>query len=201
MPGTEILLIFASYLIGSIPFGLLIGKHYNIDIRQQGSCNIGATNVARVVGKKMGILTLILDFSKGIIPIWIASLIYPDNNKVIAVAGAAAVIGHMFPIYLKFKGGKGVATGLGLFVFLSPFALLTAIGAFILVVYLTGFVSLGSLVMATLTPTCMYFLSEPDWKIMLSLFITLLIWWKHRSNVQRLLKGKEKSWKKRSKSE
>ena len=118
------LCIAASYFVGAIPFGLVLSRSSNVDIRKNGSCNIGATNVTRLLGKKMGFLTLMLDITKGFLPIYIAALIIgeePGRNLIIGLCGAATVIGHMYPVYLGFKGGKGVATGLGVFLYLAPF--------------------------------------------------------------------------------
>jgi len=120
-------LIVASYLVGAIPFGILLSKGSGVDIRAQGSKNIGATNVARLLGKKLGLLTLLADIAKGFSPLFVAGRLLPadvQQGTVLALCGAATVLGHMFPVYLGFRGGKGVATGLGVFLYLglSPWA-------------------------------------------------------------------------------
>ncbi len=192
--------IAASYLVGAIPFGLVISRSSNVDIRKSGSCNIGATNVTRLLGKKMGILTLLLDITKGFLPMYIAALVIgdtPDRNLVIGLCGAATVIGHMYPVYIGFKGGKGVATGLGVFLYLAPLTVLFSLGIFVVAVGLSGFVSLGSLVASAAVPLWLYLLAEPSWKILVASFIGCMIWFKHLPNIRRLLSGTEKSWKKK----
>ena len=117
--------ILVSYLVGAIPFGLLLSRGSGIDIRTQGSKNIRATNVARLLGKKIGALTLAFDVLKGFAPMFLAALLVQDDPQrelIIALCGAASVLGHMFPVYLRFKGGKGVATALGAFLYLAPLA-------------------------------------------------------------------------------
>ncbi len=199
---TAVLCVLASYLIGAIPFGLLLSRSSGVDVRTAGSGNIGATNVARLMGKKMGLMTLLLDISKGFLPIYAASLIMkgdPHQDIVTALCGAATVIGHMYPIYLGFRGGKGVATGLGVFLFLAPPALLFSLVLFIIVVTISGFVSLGSLLASASIPLWLYLLDEPGWKLIPAGFIAIMIWWKHNANIRRLLSGTEKSWQKKEK--
>ncbi|HHL35344.1 MAG TPA: glycerol-3-phosphate 1-O-acyltransferase [Desulfobulbaceae bacterium] len=200
---TSVFLIIGSYLVGAVPFGLLLSRSSGIDIRTQGSCNIGATNVARLLGKKMGILTLLLDVAKGFFPMFLTALIIGDGqgrNLIIALSGAATVVGHMYPVYLGFKGGKGVATGLGVFLYLAPLSVLFSLLLFIVAVALSGFVSLGSLLASAAIPLWLFLLGEATWKILLSAFIGILIWFKHVPNIKRLLAGTEKSWKKRKKA-
>ncbi len=196
---TAIFLILASYLVGAIPFGLLLSRSSGVDIRSQGSGNIGATNVARLLGKKIGILTLLLDVSKGFFPMFVTALVIgggPGHNLLVALSGAATVIGHMYPVYLGFKGGKGVATGLGVFLYLAPLSVLFSLLLFIVAVGLSGFVSLGSLLASAAIPFWLYLLGAAGWKILLSSFIGIMIWFKHIPNIKRLLSGTEKSWKK-----
>ena len=194
------LFILASYLIGAIPFGLLVSRGSGIDIRTQGSKNIGATNVNRLLGKKLGLLTLFADIAKGYVPMFAASQLLPETeykNTLIALCGAATILGHMFPVYLGFKGGKGVATGLGVFLFLAPAAVPFCLVVFIAAVWLSGFVSLGSLLGALAVIPALWFFEEPTWKIVLAAFVVLVIWIKHSQNILRLLQGTEKSWKKK----
>jgi glycerol-3-phosphate acyltransferase PlsY len=193
-------MIIVSYLIGAVPFGLLLSRGRGVNIREQGSKNIGATNVSRLLGKKLGFLTFFLDCAKGYLPMFFAGLLLgdtPNHHAVIALCGAAAVIGHMFPIYLGFKGGKGVATGLGVFLFLAPKAVLISLAVFIAAVAATGFVSLGSLLASAAVLPCLYLFAEPTWKFFLAGFIVAMIWLKHYQNIGRLLKGNEKSFKKK----
>ncbi|MDJ0621852.1 MAG: glycerol-3-phosphate 1-O-acyltransferase PlsY [Desulfocapsaceae bacterium] len=197
----EIVLLVASYLIGAIPFGLLVGKLAGVDVRQHGSKNIGATNVNRLLGKKLGIITLVLDVLKGFLPITLAAQILGDSSQAVIYAcgcGVLAVVGHMFPIYLGFKGGKGVATGLGVFLYLSPLAIAISLLIFIGVVALSGFVSAGSLAAAGLFPLWLYLLGASAPLIVTALIIAVLIWIKHHENIGRLVRGEEKSWKKKA---
>lgn len=193
-------LIFISYLVGSIPFGLLLGKMAGIDVRRDGSGNIGATNVSRLLGKKIGAVTLLLDAAKGLLPMVAAGALGFEQN-IVMLCGAAACIGHMFPLYLGFRGGKGVATALGIFLYLSPLALLFCAVAFFVAVFLSGFVSLGSLIAAGLMPVVVFFQQGNGSCFYLAIFISMLIWIKHRSNIIRLMHGEEKSWKKKKESE
>ncbi|XCN74027.1 MAG: glycerol-3-phosphate 1-O-acyltransferase PlsY [Candidatus Electrothrix aestuarii] len=200
MQFSSFFLIIASYLIGAVPFGLLLSRGKGINIREQGSKNIGATNVSRLLGKKLGFLTFLLDCTKGFLPMFLAGRLLGEGetqNGVIALCGAAAVIGHMFPIYLRFKGGKGVATGLGVFLYLAPLAVLISMVIFIAVVAATGYVSLGSLLSSAVVLPCLYFFAEPSWKLSVAGFIIIMIWIKHHENIGRLLKGTEKSFKKK----
>ena len=199
MSVTGILLILASYLVGAIPFGLVLSWGSGIDIRTRGSKNIGATNVSRLLGKKLGLCTLGLDIAKGYLPMYLAGLLLgstPERNLVIGLCGAAAITGHMFSIYLGFKGGKGVATGLGVFLYLAPKALLICLSVFISAVGLSGYVSLGSLLGSAAILPGLYFFGEPSWKLFLAGFVVCMIWIKHSQNIRRLLNGTEKSFKK-----
>jgi glycerol-3-phosphate acyltransferase PlsY len=147
MMNKEALVIVAlAYLVGSIPFGLILSKLFaKRDIRSAGSGNIGATNVMRVLGKKLGVLTLMFDILKGAIFVILAEVV--THSEIWAsLAGLAAFLGHLYPIYLNFRGGKGVATSVGIFLFLAPYALLVDIVIFLLVVYQTRYVSLGSII-------------------------------------------------------
>lgn len=195
----NILFPIASYLIGAIPFGLLVGRLSGIDVRKSGSGNIGATNVARLLGKKLGVITLLLDCLKGFLPIFLASHMLPEGpnrDTVILLCGLLAVVGHMFPVYLGFKGGKGVATGLGVFIFLSPVAMGITVAVFVITVALTGFVSAGSLAAAGLGPLWLWLLGEPIGAVITGILISALIWIKHHENIGRLIRGEEKTWKK-----
>ncbi len=197
----NILLIIASYLIGAIPFGILMSRGRGVNIREQGSKNIGATNVSRLLGKKLGFCTLLLDVAKGFLPMFAAGLILgndPNRNLVIALCGGASIIGHMFPVYLGFRGGKGVATGLGVFLYLAPAALLLCLVVFVAVVGLTGYVSLGSLLASAAILPGLFLYGEPVWKFYLAFFVVVMIWCKHYQNIGRLLSGTEKSFKKKA---
>jgi acyl phosphate:glycerol-3-phosphate acyltransferase len=187
----------AAYLLGSIPFGLLLGKLFGAaDIRKAGSGNIGATNVARVAGPLAGILTLLLDAAKGALAVLLAARLTNDSALWMMIAGLCALVGHCFPIWLSFRGGKGVATAAGVFLVLCPAAFLGAAILFFLVVLYWRFVSLGSMSAAAAMPLLIYFFwaphHAPPYTITFgSLAAALLIVYKHEANIQRLLQGDE----------
>jgi acyl phosphate:glycerol-3-phosphate acyltransferase len=193
------ILLIGSYLVGAIPFGLLISKAAGIDVRREGSRNIGATNVSRVLGKKLGILTLVCDVAKGYLPMLFADLSLPEgetHQMIISLCGVMTVVGHMFPLYLMFKGGKGVATGLGVFLFLSPPAIAVSLVIFVMSVVWTGYVSIGSLLVSALVPLLIWFFGGSGTTILAASAITFLIWIRHWENIGRLIRGEEKTWKK-----
>lgn len=194
----HILLICGAYLLGAVPFGLLFGKLAGVDVRSSGSGNIGATNVGRLLGRKLGLLTLAADTGKGVAPMLLAAGLLPagpERDLVVVLCGGAAFLGHIFPIYLKFKGGKGVATALGVFLYLAPLAAALDLLIFGVVVYNWGYVSLGSLTATLLMPGLVWLLSGSLPITLLALLIGALIWFKHRENITRLLNRQEKSWK------
>lgn len=201
MNSIGILCILCSYCIGSIPFGLVLSRGTGIDIRSEGSKNIGATNVTRLLGKKLGALTLLCDLLKGYLPMLIAASLLKgtaSQHLVVALCGAAAVLGHMFPLYLRFKGGKGVATALGAFLYLAPWAVLGCLLVFVGLVYFSGFVSLGSLLGSLSILLWLPLLHAPQWKLWLAAFIVAMIWLKHAHNIGRLISGTEKTWKRKA---
>ena len=194
----------ASYLIGAIPFGLLIGKCCGIDIRKTGSCNIGATNVTRSVGKTAGKICFFLDFLKGALPVAAAQLIYEMPWLTIG-CGAAAILGHIFPVFLKFKGGKGISTAAGAIFAIAPCPLLAALAVWVVVFELSGYVSLGSIAAAVALPVFAFVcarygigspLARGRWMLLFFLAAAVLAIWRHRSNIRRLLDGTESSFKK-----
>ena len=183
-----------AYLLGSIPFGYLLVRAFrNEDIRASGSGNIGATNVMRSGSKWLGIATLLLDLAKAYAGVLIARHLMPDNYDLQVAAGVAAILGHVYPVWLKFKGGKGVASALGVFLALSPLATLCTFGVFLVVVLLTRYVSLGSITAAAAFPLFGFYFQPQRTSIVVCgfLFIPLLIIAKHHQNIQRLLKGTE----------
>lgn len=194
---TTLLLVLAAYLLGSIPFGLLLAKTFGgKDVRQHGSGNIGAANVSRVAGPLAGILTLILDAGKGAAAVWLASRFTDNNASAMIFAGIAALAGHCFPIWLRFQGGKGVATAMGVFLALCPLAAIAAVVVFLLVVLFGRYISLGSLSAAAAMPLLVYFLWAPGHAPPLvitlgTLFVAALIFYKHDGNMQRLIDGEE----------
>jgi glycerol-3-phosphate acyltransferase PlsY len=197
IPITLLCIPVAAYILGSIPFGLLLTKLFGgTDVRKEGSGNIGATNVARVAGTLPGILTLLLDAAKGAAAVLLAEHLSNQSAMWMMIAGFAALVGHCFPIWLNFKGGKGVATAAGLFLVLCPLAFLGAILLFILVVLFWRYVSLGSITAAAAMPLLIYFLWAPRHVpppvIMFgSLAVVMLVVYKHDANIQRLVEGAE----------
>lgn len=186
----EILFIICSYLLGSIPFGYLIFYFTERkDIRQFGSGNIGATNVLRSKGKLAGLFTLILDVSKGFIPVFYGSIHF-DSPIIAILGGAAVIIGHIFPLFLKFKGGKGVATLAGTVLALSLPGLLIFLGAFIIAAWITKYVSAGSLAGVVVVFFFVLFTQLAEVS-MIFLIITVLIIVRHRSNIKKIISGTE----------
>lgn len=220
MTQLETLLIFAaalagSYLIGSIPFGFLIGKFKGIDIRTQGSGNIGATNVTRVVGKGWGRLCFACDLLKGAVPVLIASyflknLQWPSHTAgglLVVLTAFAAVTGHIYPIYLGFKGGKGVSTAAGAILALNPLAVLCAGAVWGIVFFSSRYVSLASICAAVALPAAAWILARfahisvtrPE--MILLLVFALLTIVRHTSNIKRLLNGTESRFVKKPETE
>lgn len=186
----EPLLVIFAYLLGSIPTGFIIGTLSGIDVRQAGSGNVGATNVARVIGKREGLLTLLGDVAKGFIPVYLS--VYLELELTITgVVALAAFLGHLYPLFLGFQGGKGVATALGIFLSLAPMAAVVLIFVFSFVAMVSRIVSLASLIAAGVAPVAFWFFSYPPILVWLSLLIGLLIVWRHRDNIQRLISGAE----------
>ena len=182
------LLIF-SYLIGSIPNAFWIGKVFkNIDIRQQGSGNVGATNAARVLGYKYGFMTLVLDVLKGAIPTYIG---YKMGANLGIYAAICAIIRHSYSIFLKFKGGKAVATTVGIFLIISPYSILALLVVFFAIVFLTGYVSIASMVSALCLAVAVYLFKGTTPEIIFSIIIGLFVIYKHKSNIKNLINKKE----------
>jgi glycerol-3-phosphate acyltransferase PlsY len=195
------LLPIAAYFLGSVPFGLLIVKATaGTDIREKGSGNIGAANVARNAGPLAGALTLFLDAAKGYVAVLLAAYFTHGNIRWMAIAAVAAVVGHMFPVWLKFHGGKGVATGLGVFLPICWQAVAAGVVLWVLVVVFWRYSSLGSIVTAAALPVFVYFLyaprhAPPDIVTVSTALVAVLIITKHRSNIQRLIAGEENKLK------
>ena len=201
-----IIVLVVGYFLGAIPFGYLLVRVFRgEDIRRSGSGNIGATNVVRSGAKGLGLTTLLLDALKGTFAVWIA-LGLADSGyntcggatpcipavRLMAAAALAAVLGHMFPVWLKFRGGKGVATAVGVFAMLVPKALVIAFILFVIVVALTRYVSLGSILAAIAVPVAAWFVEPAGWRslVMIAIICTLVII-KHHQNISRLLAGSE----------
>jgi len=180
-----------AYLVGSIPFGLIVARVLGgTDIRNSGSGNIGATNVARSLGATAGVLTLFLDLGKGAGAAWLGGKLagVPEGS---CIAGLAAVLGHVFPLYLRFRGGKGVATGLGVFLILEPISVALAALVFLAGVAATRRVSVGSMLGALALPMILHF-REIRWSLTITAWVcSLLILYRHRDNLARLWRGTE----------
>jgi glycerol-3-phosphate acyltransferase PlsY len=186
----EIIGIIFSYLLGSIPTGYIVGVLAGVDIRKAGSGNVGATNVARVVGKTRGLVTLIADVGKGFIPVFIAGRL-GFSHTAVALVAIAAFLGHLYPVFLKFQGGKGVATAFGVLLALAPMATLILMIVFAVVAVSSRLVSLGSIVVALATPITLWFLFYSPTVIATGVFFAVMIIARHRRNIQRLFAGTE----------
>jgi glycerol-3-phosphate acyltransferase PlsY len=192
-----IIILFLSYLIGAIPFGYLWGKIFKgIDIREYGSGNLGATNVYRTIGKIPGILVLLLDIGKGLLVVLLASRIispsgFLDKELLKIICGLLAIVGHNWPIYLNFKGGKGVATSVGVFLGLAPKAMLISALLFVITVATWRYISLGSLVIAFCLPGLIFFLDYSIYLFLFSILAAIFIIIRHIPNIKRLISGNE----------
>jgi len=194
-----IVLLIGAYLLASIPFGLFISqKVLRLDITKAGSGNIGATNVAREVGFRWGAITLLSDTLKGFIPVILACYLLGSskeiNEALKGIVGLSALLGHQFPVYNRFRGGKGVATCLGVFLAISPISCLFSGIIFFILISLWRFVSLGSILAVLTMPIWLYLMGHPTFVVLLSLIISFLITFQHRGNIQRLIQGNERRW-------
>ena len=191
-----ILILIAVYLIAAIPTGVVLARLMGSeDVRQKGSGNIGATNVYRVAGKLAGVLTLLGDTMKSFLPLLAIKTWLAPTPTQLGIASAVAIMGHCYPVYLKFAGGKGVATALGIFLLISPKAVLVALIIFALTVVTTRYISLGSVLAALSAPLLILLFNHPQPIFLATLFIALLVIWRHHSNIQRLLDGTESRFK------
>ena len=197
MPLTLPIIPMAAYLLGSIPFGLLFTRLFGGgDVRKVGSGNIGATNVARAAGPVPAVLTLLFDTAKGAVPVWLAGRASNESAAWMMLAALGALLGHCFPVWLKFRGGKGVATAAGAFVVLCPAALVGSVILFLLVLFFWRYVSLASISAAAAMPLLIYFLWAPRHAPPLivtfgALTEAAIIIYKHDGNIQRLVQGEE----------
>jgi len=185
-----IIALIPFYLLGSFPSGYLLAKLHGIDITRQGSGNVGATNVARSIGKRAGIMTLLLDLTKGFLAVTLASLI-TDQIWFLAASAVAVVCGHCFSLPPLLKGGKGVATGLGVLVALAPGAALTSVVIFALVFSVTRIVSLSSILATLSAPLYSLVSNQPEAKSFALIILSLVIVYRHRENIKRLIEGRE----------
>lgn len=191
-----------AYLLGAVPFGKIIARFAaQVDITKKGSKNIGATNVARELGIKWGLLTLACDVLKGLVPILVFSAYSldaaPSGKVALAAVSLCPLLGHQFSIFMGFRGGKGVATALGIYLALSPASCLLGLLVFLLVVLKWDFISLGSMVSAGSIPIFLTLFHQPKSVILASVVMAVLIYYRHGENVVRLVKGDERKWKQR----
>ena len=190
-----ILWIAAAYVLGSVPFGIVFAGLCGVDPRQAGSGNVGATNVARLCGTGWGVATLACDLLKGTLSVYVATRL-SDSAALWTLTALAAICGHLFSCFLHFKGGKAVSTSIGVLIPLAFWQLLAACALCVLVIWRSGFVSLGSLTLVTALPLLL--LLSGAWSVLpLALIIMVLVYWSHRANIRRLAKGEEKSWMKK----
>ena len=182
-----------AYLLGGVPFGYLfvrfaLGK----DIRTMGSGNIGATNVHRSAGGKAGVVVLLLDILKAFVAVWFAGLVTHGNALAMGLAAMAVMVGHSFPVFLRFKGGKAVACCVGAFLYIAPLAVLAIVPVFVLIVAISKYISLASILSVLLFPIILMLVAHPAPPILIaSVFAALLIAYRHKANIQRILAGNE----------
>ena len=188
----SLLAVSIGYLAGSIPFAFLVARARGIDVRRAGSGNVGATNVLRTSGVVTAVCVMLLDLAKGACAVQCVARLAPGAIAAPAVAGVAAVVGHIYPVWLKCRGGKGVATAAGVFLVLTPVAMAPAVALFVLTVWLTRFVSLGSLVGTVALGPIAASLGAPGPVVFAAFASALLIVFRHRSNIMRLMSGTER---------
>ena len=191
----SILFLLGAFLLGSIPFGRLISQRVaGIDISKRGSGNIGATNVARVIGMKWGILTLFLDGLKGFLPLFLFALLFPQSKSILALTGLSVLLGHQYSVFLRFRGGKGFATALGVYLALSPAGCLLSLLVFVITVYGWRYISVGSMVTSCIMPLVLLVLGKSSTLMTMALIMAILICVNHRDNLYRLAQGRERKW-------
>ena len=183
--------IAGAYLVGSVPFGFLIGKARGVDVRTVGSKNIGATNVYRTVGKGWGFLAFLCDFLKGLLPTLAAMHVHGRFASLAVCVGLACVVGHTLTVFMRFRGGKGVATAFGMMIALVPYPTLAAFGVFAVTVWLSHYISLGSMLAAATLGALVWFFPGTPLLRGIATAIAVFVIVKHRSNIVRLLKGCE----------
>lgn len=199
------LALLLSYVSGSLPFAWLAGKLGGVDLRTQGSGNLGATNVFRVLGWKVGLVVFLLDAAKGALPVLLLAPRVTSTMSVVLwgiFCGVAAIVGHVRPLFLRFrKGGKGVATAAGVFFALAPVPMLVSFALFVAVVLATGYVSMGSLLSAIVLPSLLLYSQGAQSPLFLvSVVIATFVFWTHRSNIGRLRRGEEHRFGKRGRA-
>lgn len=190
---TQIVLLILAYLIGGIPFGYLLVKlSTGRDVRAMGSGNIGATNVLRTAGRGAGILTLLLDAAKGYFAVWLMGHYTADDPLWISAAALAVLLGHAYPIFLKFQGGKAVASFIGAFLYVAPLPLCAVLVVFAIMVYATRYISMGSIMAAGTFPFAVWLIMHPPLPVVVAALVAgALILYRHRANIQRIRAGNE----------
>jgi glycerol-3-phosphate acyltransferase PlsY len=192
----SVLLILFAYFLGAVPFGLLVAKRLcGVDPREAGSKNVGATNVARLCGLRYGAATLAFDLTKGLLPVVLA-LKLDLSSTAVSLVGLAALLGHCYSVFLGFSGGKAVATTIGVFLPIATWQLLAAVGLAIAIAFVSGYMSLGSLALASALFAFTLFSSQIAYAPLAGA-VMLLIVWRHRANIQRLVRGEEITWRKK----
>lgn len=187
----DVLFVVFAYLLGALPFGLIFSRVFSkVDIREHGSGNIGATNALRVAGPKVGILTLLADVAKGALALYLA-LLYASSEVLVSVVAMAVFMGHMFPIYLRFKGGKGVATMLGILLIWQPWVALGTVLVWATVMFVSRYVSAASIAAAAVLPLLSWYFDGSLWIIGVHAFFGVTVILRHRANIKRLLAGVE----------
>lgn len=187
----EFFYLILSYLIGSIPFAYLIAKRFKgIDIRKHGSGNPGATNVYRI-DKRLGLLAFFCDVMKGFVPVLLAVKAYPPSDVLVVTITLAVILGHMFTIFLNFKGGKGVATGCGAFLAINPLATITCLVVFAVALMISKYVSLSSICAAIMLPISLILFGSPNIILFFSIVVAVIVVIKHYPNIKRLINGTE----------
>jgi glycerol-3-phosphate acyltransferase PlsY len=195
-PMMGLLSVFLAYLLGSIPFGYLLVKlKTGADVRATGSGNIGATNVFRTTGRGMGVFTLVLDALKAYAAVAIAARLTGGDEVWTSAAAVAVLLGHIFPVFLNFRGGKAVASFIGAYLYLAPIALLAVLAVFVVAVWRTKFISLGSVLAAGLFPLAVWMIMRPHWPLVVASVVSAaLILWRHQGNIARLRQGTENAF-------
>jgi glycerol-3-phosphate acyltransferase PlsY len=185
-----VIVVIAGYLIGSVPFALILARRFGSgDLRRIGSGNVGAANVLRTSGVRAGVMVMLLDMAKGAGSVMLAQRF--DGGAVTAAAGLAAIVGHVFPVWLRFRGGKGVATACGVFSLLTPMAVGPALGVFLGAVWATRYISVGSMLASVALPPIAYATGSPAPVLAVAVAASILIVIRHRTNLARVLAGTE----------
>jgi glycerol-3-phosphate acyltransferase PlsY len=194
---TPLIALVVAYLVGGIPFGyLLVRWKTGEDVREQGSGNIGATNVLRTTGRSVAVATLLLDIAKGAFAVWIADKLSGGSPLWMSLAALTVMVGHAFPVFLKFQGGKAVASFVGAFLYLTPIPMIAALLVFVLVVAATRQISIGSIVAAGSLPLAAWLIEHPPSIVILATLVAaVFVIYRHRANIDRIRSGTESSFR------